>query len=195
MHVPLSYMGLEWWMDCVSCSPWDVHANGSCTIPVTLDDLDIDCLLAVIVSYCSYWFYYFFWLCGLIYFRFEDLNYYPDYYQMFGFITVTVFTFENLSQSCESDCQMCIVYSHWLHFFSGAFADKKVHWIHFKGKRVSFWWSLISRVGFDVQIGAVFLTVSYFLCQFSGSITFLRGLTCHTGKPSASCWSHIFKYR
>lgn len=150
---------------------WDGHAYGPDTIPVTLDDLDIDSLHAVIVSYCSSWFDLFSWLCGLIYFWFEGLNYYPNYPQMCGFITVAVFTFENLSQSCALRCALFILPGC---FFSGACTDKKVLWIHFKGKRVSWWWSLISRLGFDVQIGALFLSVSYFLWQFSGSISFLR---------------------
>lgn len=130
---------------CVSCSilVWDVHANEPYTIPVTLDDLDIDCLHAVILSYCIYWFDLFFWLCGLIDFRFEGLNYYPNYFQMLGFITVTVFTFENLSQSCALRCALFILTC----ILSAAFADEKALWIHLKGKRVSF------LVIFDQQAG------------------------------------------
>lgn len=79
------------------------------------------------------------------------------------FIFVTVFTFENLSPSCAVRCALVILTGC---IFSGAFADKKVLWVHFKGKRVSLWWSLISRLGFEVQIGAVFLTVSYIFCLF-----------------------------
>lgn len=181
-------------MDCVSCSPWDVHANGNCTIPVTLDDLDIDCLLAVIVSYCSLISFF-----GCVVWFISDLK-------TWIIILITTrclvllqwqFSLSKTWVSLVSQVVRCALFilTGCIFFFLELLLIRKCIEYILKGKRVSFWWSLISRVGFDVQIGAVFLTVSYFLCQFLGSITFLRGLTCHTGKPSASCWSHIFRYR
>lgn len=42
-----------------------------------------------------------------------------------------------------------------------------------KGRRACFWWSLISRLGFDVQLAAAFLAVSDSLRRFSGGFAFL----------------------
>ena len=91
-----------------------MHANGPYTITLTLDDLDNDCLHAVIFSYCSFWFDLCYWLCALIYFRFDGLNYYPNYLRFLVYYSDSFHFPKAESVLCS---QMCIVYSHRLHFF------------------------------------------------------------------------------
>lgn len=164
-------MGLEWWVDwgsccsytCVRCGcSWTLHNPSHFGWPWYWLFACSYCLILQLLV----WFVF---LGGVVWFI-SDLK---------AWIIILI-THRCLFYYCDSFhfgkpesvlcSQMCIIYSHCI--FSEAFADKKVLWIHFKGKWTSIRWSLISRLGFNVQIGAAFLTVSYFLCQVSGSIPF-----------------------
>lgn len=91
-RAPLSYLGSEFGVDCVSR---DEHANHPYAIPVTLDDLHIDCLHADIVSRAWNCFVFVCFFGCVVSFIYDFII-----ITVRCLVTLTDFTFDDLSQSC-----------------------------------------------------------------------------------------------